>query len=368
MYSDESEHSTDEGDETRDLAQDLQSRLGFLDSDKGEETDEDDDDYDDEDDEDDDESDDEELPEHACAYCGIHSPASVAKCLGCSKWFCNAKAPGSGASHLVSHLVKARHKEISLHAESALGDTILECYNCGSRNLFSLGFIPAKSDTVVVILCRTSCATQQGSSKDSNWDMAQWVPLIEDKSLLSWLISVPTEREVSKARPITAQQIIKIEEMWRDNAHATLQDLDKPGVDDEPVPAPLRYEDAYHYQNIFGPLVNMEAEYDKKIKESQTQENVTVRWDVGLNKKRVAYFLLPKLEQGDVRLAIGDELLLKYRGELHPAWDGLGNVIKLPNNVSDHVAIELLRDDKAPTDCTLNFSVDFVWKPTTFDR
>jgi hypothetical protein len=30
-----------------------------------------------------------------------------------------------------------------------------------------------------------------------------------------------------------------------------------------------RYEDAYQYQNIFGPLVMMEAEYDKKLKESQ---------------------------------------------------------------------------------------------------
>jgi regulator of nonsense transcripts 1 len=199
--------------------------------------------------------------------------------------------------------------------------------------------------------------------------MAQWVPLIEDKSLLSWLLKHPSERDLAKARHITAQQIIKIEEMWRDNASATLKDLDQPGLgEEEPMPVPLQYEDAYHYQNIFGPLVNLEAEYDKKLKESQTQENVTVRWDVGLNKKRVAHFFLPKLEQGDVRLAIGDELLLKYRGELHPAWDGLGNVIKLPNNLNDQVAIELLRDDKAPVDCTLNFSVDFVWKPTTFDR
>lgn len=30
-----------------------------------------------------------------------------------------------------------------------------------------------------------------------------------------------------------------------------------------------RYEDAYQYQNIFGPLVKMEADYDKKLKESQ---------------------------------------------------------------------------------------------------
>jgi regulator of nonsense transcripts 1 len=112
----------------------------------------------------------------------------------------------------------------------------------------------------------------------------------------------------------------------------------------------------------------MEADYDKKLKESQTQEDVVVRWDVGLNKKRIAYFLLSKLEQGDVRLAVGDELMLKYKGELHAPWSGIGNVIKLPNNMNDYVAIELIKDEKTPTDCTLNFSVDFVWKSTTFDR
>jgi regulator of nonsense transcripts 1 len=43
-------------------------------------------------------------------------------------------------------------------------------------------------------------------------------------------------------------------------------------------------------------------------------------------------------------------------------------VIKLPNSTNDYVGMELMRDDKAPIDCTLNFSVDFVWKSTSFDR
>ena len=34
----------------------------------------------------------------------------------------------------------------------------------------------------------------------------------------------------------------------------------------------------------------MEADYDKKLKESQTQEGIAVRWDIGLNQKRIAYF------------------------------------------------------------------------------
>lgn len=93
------------------------------------------------------------LPEHACNYCGIHSPASVVKCVACSRWFCNSRGNTSG-SHIINHLVRAKHKEVMLHPESPLGETVLECYNCGCRNVFLLGFIPAKSDTVVVLLCR----------------------------------------------------------------------------------------------------------------------------------------------------------------------------------------------------------------------
>lgn len=53
-------------------------------------------------------------------------------------------------------------------------------------------------------------------------------------------------------------------------------------MDDEPQPILLRYEDAYQYQNIFGPLVKIEADYDKRLKESQTQTDITLRWDLGL--------------------------------------------------------------------------------------
>ena len=83
---------------------------------------------------------------------------------------------------------------------------------------------------------------------------------------------------------------------------------------------------------------------------------------------RTAFFRLPRLETGDIRLALGDELLLKYKGELHALWEQRGHVIKVPDNVSDEVGIELKRDDKSILDCTHNFSVDIVWKPTSFDR
>jgi regulator of nonsense transcripts 1 len=103
-----------------------------------------------------------------------------------------------------------------------------------------------------------------------------------------------------------------------------------------------------------------------------------------LNQKRVAWFCLPKLESGEVRLAVGDELRLRYGGELHKAWEGVGHVIKIPNSsqkfvrnvvlhyshldVSDEIGLELRRTDGVPAECTHNFAADFVWKSTSFDR
>ncbi|KAH8368799.1 hypothetical protein KR084_006048 [Drosophila pseudotakahashii] len=306
-----------------------------------------------------------ELPPHACKYCGIHDPATVVMCNNCRKWFCNGRGSTSG-SHIINHLVRAKHREVTLHGEGPLGETILECYSCGVRNVFVLGFIPAKADSVVVLLCRQPCAAQN-SLKDMNWDQEQWKPLIADRCFLPWLVKQPSEQGQLRARQISAAQINKLEELWKDNIEATFQDLEKPGIDSEPAQVLLRYEDGYQYEKTFGPLVRLEADYDKKLKESATQENIEVRWDVGLNKKTIAYFTLAKTDS-DMKLMHGDELRLRYVGELYNPWSEIGHVIKVPDNFGDDVGLELKTSSNAPVKCTGNFSVDFIWKCTSFDR
>lgn len=304
--------------------------------------------------------------EHACKYCGVQNPACVVRCNmpSCRKWFCNSRGNTSG-SHIVNHLVRAKHKEVCLHKDSPLGETILECYNCGCRNVFLLGFISAKTESVVVLLCREPCLSVN-ALKDMNWDLSQWCPLIDDRCFLPWLVKVPSEQEQLRARQISAQQINKLEELWKTNPEASLEDLEKPGVDDEPQPVAVKYEDAYQYQNVFAPLVKLEADYDKMMKESQSKDNLTIRWDIGLNKKRIAYFVFPK-EDNELRLVPGDELRLRYPGDAtHPAWQSVGHVIKL--TAQEEVALELRASQGVPIDVNHGFSVDFVWKSTSFDR
>ena len=152
-----------------------------------------------------------------------------------------------------------------------------------------------------------------GALKDMDWDLTQWMPLIEDRAFLPWLVKVPSEQEQLRARQITTAQIQRLEEMWKENPEATLEDLDKPGAEDEVQPILLKYEDGYHYQNIMAPLVKLEADYDKKMKESQTQDGVSVTWDMSLAKRRLAIFKFGR-DGYEAGLTIGDELRLKLDG------------------------------------------------------
>ena len=142
----------------------------------------------------------------------------------CNKWFCNGKGQNEYGSHIVLHLVKSKHKEIALHPQAELKDANLECHSCKCTNIFLLGFMPAKTEAYVILLCREPCLRQLGM-KESAYDTDNWMPLIENKALLSWLVRAPTETEYQRSRKIKPQQINKLEEMWKERPQADLQDL-----------------------------------------------------------------------------------------------------------------------------------------------
>ena len=102
------------------------------------------------------------------------------------------------------------------------------------------------------------------------------------------------------------------------------------------------------------------------MKEAQTQENVTVRWDIGLNKKRIAYFCFAQ-QESEMRLVTGDELQLRHPGDAQRApWQSQGTVVRL--TASEEVGIELRSQANVPVDTNHGFSVDLVWKAIAYDR
>ncbi|GCE99462.1 ATP-dependent RNA helicase [Zygosaccharomyces mellis] len=304
------------------------------------------------------------LSEHACAYCGIDSPSCVVKCNSCRRWFCNSKN-GASTSHIVNHLVLAHHNVVSLHPESDLGDTVLECYNCGCRNVFLLGFVSARGEAVVVLLCRIPCA----QAKNANWDTEQWQPLIENRQFLSWVAEEPTDEQKLEARLITPTQISKLEAKWKSDKNATINDIDAPEEQEEIPSALLRYQDAYEYQRSYGPLIKLEADYDKTLKESQALEHISVTWSLGLNNRHLASFALSTFESNELKIAVGDEMILRYSGSLHPEWHGRGYIVRPPNSFQDEFTLELKPSKTPPpTHLGTGFTAEFIWKGTSYDR
>ncbi len=150
-------------------------------------------------------------------------------------------------------------------------------------------------------------------------------------------VKVPKIQDQLRFRQISNAQINQLEEVWRDNPEATsLDTIHQIEEAEEVQDCCLRYSDGYSYQNILAPLVNLEAEENRRVTEGQKQEDVTVQWDRSLSGKKLATFYIPASMHvgGDLKVAPGDELNLKLdttsaRLNGNVPWEGKGIVTKV---------------------------------------
>lgn len=159
---------------------------------------------------------------------------------------------------------------------------------------------------------------------------------------------------------------------------------------------------------MFAPLVKLEADEDKLTKESLKQEGVSVRWDMGLNKRRLVHFRFARPDS-EFRIMPGDEMRLKLgtfaqqfavlnqlieaekaaaaarkkrasgvggrdgddagggaEDEDGSAWSANGFVRDI---VDGEITLELGHGEaEAPVSVTGGYSVELVWRSVTFDR
>ena len=193
----------------------------------------------------------------------------------------------------MNHLVKAKHKEVILHKEGALGETIPECTFVYSTMLASSAISPGlmRSELILeatiagarmsscwasfppratlsssssageskhlilpshllgtcdllpvdaeTLMRRQPCAALT-NSRDINWDTSQWSAIIDDRQFLSWLVKVPSEAEQLRARQVSISQISKLEDMWRENPDARLEDAEAGVAEEEMQPVLMR--------------------------------------------------------------------------------------------------------------------------------
>lgn len=169
--------------------------------------------------------------------------------------------------------------------------------------------------------------------EEMNWNPDEWLPLIKDGEFRDWLVKRPSEKDLLRARRVTREQIVNLEELWKTNNKAKLEDLEKNGEEDSVTHILPSYEDGFQYQNIFGPLVKMEADEDKVMKENQTQDGVSLeRWDRSLNKKHVAVFRPTSSDGGEVRIVRIDLNSYYFRSDSCLTFEPTSNARLKTNN------------------------------------
>jgi regulator of nonsense transcripts 1 len=192
-------------------------------------------------------------------------------------------------------LTKSKHKEIYVSDKSAVGEMVLECYNCSSKNIFLLGFLESKEGDSGFILCREPCLTSC-KIEEEKFDKSKWAPLINDKKILEWIIQEPEEKDLRLLSRVNVRTMSKLEDKWEKDKLNSQQD--KPQfIMNYLKSVKLFYAEGQEYIDTFEPLIIAEEEYDRKLKESQKKPNIKVNF-YKYGRKVYAKLLYPKEDNG----------------------------------------------------------------------
>ena len=291
-------------------------------------------------------------PAHACAYCGLSVPECVLLCESSGRWFCNTPRSVGAASCAIAHLATSRLRACRLHAASPLGDAPLECYSCGGRNPFVLGYVPLRGEDTVLLLCRDTPAAAPGL-RGLDVDLGAWAPVVLDRAFVPWLVRPPTDEERHRGKNrsrgrVSVARAAAMEADWRKERGGEGEAREGDGkvaaeeaaAGEPPKPLelePLRpsYEDGYAFEAALAPCVDAEADEDEAARAAAAREGVTISWEAAAGteggagasggggrfggereKRTLARIPLPRDDEGSGggagRLAVGDDLVLYH--------------------------------------------------------
>lgn len=280
-------------------------------------------------------------PPHACSYCGLSVPECVVLCESSGRWFCNTPRSVGVASCVVAHLATSRLRACRLHSASPLGDALLECYSCGGRNPFVLGYVPLRGEDTVLLLCRDTAATAPGL-KGLDVDLNAWAPVVSDRAFVPWLVRPPTDEERHRGKNrVSVARAAAMEVAWRKERGGGEEEKEQGGenkaAEEAGPPKPLEleplrpsYEDGYAFEAALLPCVDAEADEDEAARVAAAREGVTISWEAGNEggaggggggfnggeKRTLARIPLPRDDEGSGggtgRLAAGDDLVLYH--------------------------------------------------------
>ena len=98
-------------------------------------------------------------------------------------------------------------------------------------------------------------------------------------------------------------------------------------------------------------------------------DNVTIRWDTGLNKKTIVWFNRPASE-AEFKINTGDEVIIRHPNPTLTTlnWFAVGVIIDIPQNLTSEIPVEIKPGYKCYITTTIGYGIEFVWNSTSFDR
>jgi regulator of nonsense transcripts 1 len=98
-------------------------------------------------------------------------------------------------------------------------------------------------------------------------------------------------------------------------------------------------------------------------------DNVTIRWDTGLNKKTIVWFPRP-VSEAEFKINTGDEVIIRHPNPTLTTrnWFAVGVIIDIPQNLTSEVPVEIKPGFKCHTTTTIGYGIEFVWNSISYDR
>lgn len=281
-----------------------------------------------------------DFEEISCNYCGINSKDCLIKCKDCQNHFCSSFT--NGASHLFYHLILSKHTSI-VPLDEDLGDSV-ECYSCNASNILSLGYVPANEDDLVVVLCRR-CSFKKKLSSGESWNIENFNLIVNNKSLVDWLHSEPSDTDLQHAYQIKTGQIRKFEEYrklnqsWDTSLYSFLSTAD---VENEKFIPETKdvYDNDLEYKNIYSRLVELEEEASEELAESMVARGIAIKWEL---HNDLQYALVDPLQIAEIiKVTVGDILHITYPGDtVNQFWEAEAIAVFVPVGANGFVTLAI---------------------------
>lgn len=204
-----------------------------------------------------------------CEFCGCENENCLAQCIKTGLYFCNGKGD-TKSSHIIHYLKKMHFDQVHLPDTNCYSKVQLQCYVCGSTNIFNLGLLSSKDKKKAYIACRSPCQFDK-KMVDEDVDNSTFQSFVSNGELK--IIQVPKDNEYQK---VAISRTMAVIDSIKDKlGMKTKENESKNGI----LSAKMRYNSREDFYDILVPFVNLEREQSNQLENSRKFTGVNLHWE-----------------------------------------------------------------------------------------